>query len=582
MTLARSEREWAILVNEYNICKKKLNSKREALKILTSDLELCQRERDIYKTKIKQLLKEVEDYKRKEREQLVPKSNPSTPVKKLQRGASFSGHSVWEQELQNVRERKQKTLSQLLCESRGENKALKKDFAELRQLYNDAQEDIQILREALAKEKNCSNKIKDGTDGIDPRQDLISQLEKSQEKMMELERDKLAIGDEKTEIAIERDHFKDKCERLNTQLNFILGADDRRLVDIDSVLMENRYLKEQIKQLKEEKNMAVSALTRYKSTFEKRKNKILKAQFQGTYSNTAKHAVPSLFSELVGHLSSNTSPSTVADLQFLANSLSETLSEKDTALQHLRSANKILGHRVAELEKKLKTLEVSGLWSLQGHRGYGSTEVDKLSCDRLQSLIPEEERRSNGHSKDGDSREDANTRSEPDSPSSPGWDNGPRSPVLDLRSFHGVVEEGVLVNVTGSPCDELEDLGCFPFEENGDDDTDGEVGDLHSGEPASAKPVHEELPEAEQQEKRCSEDELTRGKGFDGELPQRSNVDCSELNHNEENTSNPFSPELRNLKNQMLSDDDHPDSKSVSDTELANLLKSINSDEEKV
>lgn len=51
-------------------------------------------------------------------------------------------------------------------------------------------------------------------------------------------------------------------------------------------------------------------------------------------------AVPSLFSELVGHLSSNTSPSTVADLQFLANSLSETLSEKDTALQHLRSANK--------------------------------------------------------------------------------------------------------------------------------------------------------------------------------------------------------------------------------------------------
>lgn len=41
---------------QYNVCKKKLNSKREALKILTSDLELCQRERDIYKTKIKQLV----------------------------------------------------------------------------------------------------------------------------------------------------------------------------------------------------------------------------------------------------------------------------------------------------------------------------------------------------------------------------------------------------------------------------------------------------------------------------------------------------------------------------------------------
>ena len=220
--------------------------------------------------------------------------------------------------------------------------------------------------------------------------------------------------------------------------------------------------------------------------------------------------------------------------------------------------------------------------SVSGHRGYGSTEVDKLSCDRLQSLIPEEERRSNGHSNDGDSREDANTRSEPDSPSSPGWDDGPRSPVLDLRSFHGVVKEGVLVNVTGSPGDDLEGLGCFPFEENGDDDTEGEVEDLHSGESASAKPEHKKLPEAEQQEKRCSEDKLTRERVFDDELPQRSTVDYSELSHNEENTSKLFSPELTNLKNQMLSDDDDPDSKSVSDTELANLLKSISSDEEKV
>lgn len=205
-----------------------------------------------------------------------------------------------------------------------------------------------------------------------------------------------------------------------------------------------------------------------------------------------------------------------------------------------------------------------------------------LSCDRLQSLIPEEERQSNGHSKDRDCKEDANTRSEPDSPSSPGWDDGPRSPVLDLPSFHGVVEEGVLVNVTGSPSGELEDLGCFPFEENGDDGTDGEVEDLHSGELVSAKPLHEELPEAEQKEERCSEDKLTREKGLDDELPQRSSVDSSERSLNEENSSKTFSPELRIHKNQILSDDEDPDSKSVSDTELANLLKSINPDEKKV
>lgn len=70
-----------------------------------------------------------------------------------------------------------------MCESRGENKALIKDLAELRQLYRDAQEDIQLLHDALAKQKNCNCGLKAGTNGIDPRQDLISQLERNQEKV---------------------------------------------------------------------------------------------------------------------------------------------------------------------------------------------------------------------------------------------------------------------------------------------------------------------------------------------------------------------------------------------------------------
>lgn len=35
-------------------------------------------------------------------------------------------------------------------------------------------------------------------------------------------------------------------------------------------------------------------------------------------------------------------------------------------IQHQRQTNKILGNRVAELEKKLRTLEIAGLWSLPG------------------------------------------------------------------------------------------------------------------------------------------------------------------------------------------------------------------------
>lgn len=70
-----------------------------------------------------------------------------------------------------------------MCESRGENKALIKDLAELRQLYRDAQEDIQLLHDALAKQKNCNCGLKAGTNGMDLRQDLISQLERNQEKV---------------------------------------------------------------------------------------------------------------------------------------------------------------------------------------------------------------------------------------------------------------------------------------------------------------------------------------------------------------------------------------------------------------
>lgn len=209
---------------------------------------------------------------------------------------------------------------------------------------------------------------------------------------------------------------------------------------------------------------------------------------------------------------------------------------------------------------------------LSGHRGYGSTEADKLSFDRFQSLIPEEERRSNGHSKDHDAMEDVGRGSEPDSPSSPGWDQGPRSPILDLRSFQGVVEEGVLVNVTGSPGEGLEDLDCLDLEGCDDGDTDDEVNDEQPEELACLKRTHKELPESEQQEEKCcNEEELRHEESCDNELRQ----------HEEENSSKSFSPELNNHNlNQILSDDEDPDHKSVSDAELSHLLKTISSSDE--
>lgn len=111
-------------------------------------------------------------------------------------------------------------------------------------------------------------------------------------------------------------------------------------------------------------------------------------------------------------------------------------------------------------------------------------------------LILEEECWLNGYSKDGDSRDDVNMWSELDFFLFFGWDDGFWSFVLDLCFFYGVVEEGVFVNVIGSFGDELEDFGCFVFE-NCDDDIDGEIGDLYLEEFVFVKFVYEELFEVE-------------------------------------------------------------------------------------
>lgn len=46
--------------------------------------------------------------------------------------------------------------------------------------------------------------------------------------------------DEKEELVTERDAYRSKYERLNTELNYILGGDEKRIVDIDALSMENK------------------------------------------------------------------------------------------------------------------------------------------------------------------------------------------------------------------------------------------------------------------------------------------------------------------------------------------------------
>jgi len=46
--------------------------------------------------------------------------------------------------------------------------------------------------------------------------------------------------DEKEELVTERDVYRLKHERLNKEVHYILKGDERRVLDIDALITENR------------------------------------------------------------------------------------------------------------------------------------------------------------------------------------------------------------------------------------------------------------------------------------------------------------------------------------------------------
>lgn len=51
-----------------------------------------------------------------------------------------------------------------------------------------------------------------------------------------------SLTDELQDIRAERDVFQQKAHRLNVEMNHIVGNDVVRILDIDALCMENRFL----------------------------------------------------------------------------------------------------------------------------------------------------------------------------------------------------------------------------------------------------------------------------------------------------------------------------------------------------
>ncbi|XP_077401720.1 coiled-coil domain-containing protein 149-like isoform X2 [Vanacampus margaritifer] len=350
---------------QFLVCKRKLESKKEALLILSKELDTCQQERDQYKLMASQLRERHQGLKNKYKELID--GDPSLPPEK----------------------RNQVNLAQLLRDSKERVKQLTEQATDLTQRLLEAQGDNKLLRMTITRQRLGDDEVGTRHFPAHEREDLVRRLEGASHQMEEMAHDAKALTDELHDVKAERGAYRDKAERLNVELNHVLGNRDARIVDVDALCMENRYLHERFKQLQEEVNLLKSNIMKYKAALAKRKNSsgYEKSQSSPIMGVLSAERVEEMLLEERG-CSLPATPQSICQLKSLATALLETVHEKNLVIQHQRHTNRILGNRVADLERKLKTLEVVGFWSLPGltYRvsvGIGRTQNEAASNENL-------------------------------------------------------------------------------------------------------------------------------------------------------------------------------------------------------
>ncbi|GBN13329.1 Coiled-coil domain-containing protein 149 [Araneus ventricosus] len=280
------EEDYLSLLAEFNTVKCKLECKTDSLLILSQELEKCRIERDQYKLMADQLRTRYSALKRR-----------------------VEG---WGPSLMGVYD-----VDGLKCERE------------------------KILREELNKKNaDCFQEyLSPNFVPFSEKEALVKQLEVQKIKCMQLTQDLEAVLDEKEELITSRDQYIHKYERLNQQMNYILRGDQQKPVDIDGVLMENKYLQERIKQAEEEKAVTASALAKCRALLEKKRTKGgMRSTIASGLAISAKQVEQLLQSSPFLDLTSKSS--NVAEFRNLVITLLENLSDKSIALSHQKKTNK--------------------------------------------------------------------------------------------------------------------------------------------------------------------------------------------------------------------------------------------------
>lgn len=193
--------------------------------MLSQELDQCRMQRDRFKLLAEQLQEDVDRRKQTDKKLLNGFRNP----------LDFSVYKEG-QESSKSRLEEDTKLMDLLIEAREQNKCLRLQVDTLRQKFKESQEDIKALRSKKNYDSLPKSEI---TPALHQREELIEQLEKLNVRCRQLRKDLQTVLDEKQELIVERDAFKNKAHRLNYELSKALSAS--KPVDVDALVTENRY-----------------------------------------------------------------------------------------------------------------------------------------------------------------------------------------------------------------------------------------------------------------------------------------------------------------------------------------------------
>ncbi len=204
---------------ENRILRQKLESKAQALLILSRELERLRKEGEEYRELTERLQRGKAGWAR---------SGSALPMTRHHHHHHHQGDS------------------RHLTELRDENRRLAKERDRLRLLLEDREEDTRALREELGRARRRSRREEAaaGKSGKEEQGEelvrMVRRMEALQSKCAATRQDLQSLLDEKEDLVQERDAYKCKVHRLNFAMAALLKSDGYKSVDLDWLISENR------------------------------------------------------------------------------------------------------------------------------------------------------------------------------------------------------------------------------------------------------------------------------------------------------------------------------------------------------